>query len=81
MDDRNCSIFFSLSSVDEPLAIDTENTVCSDIFIGEYSAKLFVKNDKRSSSLAIFTPNNAICIQGPLSEAEIIQIAESIHSI
>lgn len=81
IDDRNYSISFSLTSTEEPLAIDTENTVCSDILIDEYSAKLFVKKDKHSSSLAIFTSNTTICIQGLLSEDEIIHIAKRIHSI
>ena len=73
-------IQFIVSS-DSPLAIDTENTNCYERMIGSYKSLLYVKDDKRSTSLAIFSPSETIYIQGNLTEDEIMKMAKNIHSI
>lgn len=77
---NNYRIQFIVSS-DSSLAIDTENTNCYERMIGSYKALLYVKDDKRSISLAIFSPLETIYIQGNLTEDEIMKVSNNIHGI
>lgn len=72
---------FSSTTYDFLLSVDTEDTSCNNLKIGAYSAQMYIKNDKRSSSIIIFLPTQIVYIQGAVSESQLIQIANSIHNL
>ena len=79
-DDSGYSIYFSILPHANIASVDNEDTHCYPIFVGPYPATLYIKNDKRSS--LFFVPSSiTVYIQGPLSEEEILRIANSVHGI
>ena len=74
-------LYFSVLPQNEDLLIDTEDTICSEMSFNGYSGRLYIKEDKRTATVAIFTPSNTIYIQGHLSKEDIIKIANNIHGI
>ena len=72
---------FSLTTYDFSLSIDTEDTSCYSLQIGTYPAQMYIKNDKRSSSIIISLPTQILYIQGAVSESQLVQIANSIHNL
>ncbi len=73
-------IHFIVSS-DSSLAVDTENTTCYERTVGSYNALLYMKNDRRSSSMTLSLPSRTIYIQGNLTENEIMKVATNIHNV
>lgn len=80
-DDSGYSIYFSILPHANIASVDNEDTHCYPIFVGPYPATLYIKNDKRSSSLFFVPSSITVYIQSPLSEEEILRIANSVHGI
>lgn len=81
IDDAGYKIYFSLSAQSGVLDIDKENTDSYDTTVLSYNATLYIKDDKRTSAIAIFLPSCTLYIQGPLTKDDILKIANSIHGI
>ena len=77
----NYEIYFSVSPHDDSLDIDTENTQCFFQTIGSYKSRLYIKQDKRSAAIVVFLPDVTLYIQGNLTKAELVKLANNIHGI